>query len=460
MGVFSLQPPGMPPVSVSARLILSVLLLSGCSSPRENVAEKTTAWQTHTREEVGRLEGREKVGFSWEKAREELLSVNPDLRRARAAMMTADNQIDRVWLDLLPATSLSYSIDRGLTDMAKAGDGRLSVYAFINVPGLIGTRMRYYAAVLGKVRAGYAYELAVRERTLALWTLFRDTRRWKERKAWAKLARSRNLLVAVTGGGNAALNEYLSDYALKREADVLQDRAAALFGDYGREYVLDDADLPRPDYIAAPLDLRDVEKTGLLAMKLTATELEGARLQLLGATLVFWPDVSIGISGPPVYANGPGGSTFWRARDVRVNANVAWQLDTTLSRFYGLAETKRQVALMHRQIDITNQERIRKLLVSTELIRALKKRSADVDRRLGLVMAEPPGTDYARFASWSNELRTLISERDQLTAEADMLNTVFWFVDESKWPAPDVARYDEPDEADNERLRSFLDDKE
>lgn len=445
---------------VSARLAVSALLVSACSSPRENVAEKTADWQAHARDEVARIESRGKVTFTWAQARAELLRINPALRKARSAMLTADNQIDRVWLDLLPVTSLTYSIDRGLTDMARSGNGQFSLYAFINIPGVIGTRMRYYAAVLGKVRAGYAYELAVREQTLALWNLFRDKRRIDERRAWARYARSRNLLVSTTGGGNAALSEYLSDYALRREDDSLQDRAAQLFGDYGREYVLDDHDLPRPDYLASPLDFRDIRRSGLLAMKLTATELEGARLQLLGATLAFWPDVSVGISGPPVYSDGPGGSSFWRARDARVNANVAWQLDTNLSRVYSLYETKRQVALIHSQIDLANQERIRKLIVSSDMILALKKRAANVDRRLAAVMAEPPRTDFAGFSTWSNELRTLIAERDQLHSESDMLNAVFWFVDESKWPQPDATKYDEPDEKENERLRHFIDDKE
>ncbi len=151
-------------------------------------------------------------------------------------------------------------------------------------------------------------------------------------------------------------------------------------------------------------------------MKLTATELEGARLQMLGASLVFWPDVSVGISGPPLYSSGPGGSTFWRAQDARVNANAAWQLDTNLSGVYSLYETKRQVALFHMQIDLANQERIRKLIVSAELIRAQRKRAANVDRRLTIVMSEPPGVDFAGFATWSNELRTLIAEREQLRA--------------------------------------------
>ncbi len=441
-----------------ALTLAAAVTLSGCGSRSENVAEREAEWSQLNADTHAKMGQRERVELTWEKAHAELLRGSPELLAARANILTADAQIDRVWLDLLPASSLSYSLDRSLSDIAARGNGQLSIFAFINIPGVVSTRMRYYGAVLSKIRAEYAYDLAVREQTLALWNAYRDSRRLDDRAAWAKLARSRNLLAGT--GGTAALSELLNEHTLRKERDALQDRVGSLLGDMTKEYRLVHAGLPAPDYRDDKLDLRDTKKVGLLAMKLAATELEGGRLRRMGATLAFWPDVSAGISGPPLYSNGTNGESVWSAKEARAQANLTWRLDTQLAAVYSLAETKRQVALMRNRLILQNQERIRRLETTRNAMRTLRRRADDVDRRLSTVMAAPPATDFNSYSAWSNELRSLIVERERLGAEADALNAVFWFVEESRWPVTHPEASEEADAAEFARLNAILDNYE
>lgn len=433
----------------------AALVTTGCNSPRENITEQASLWQTKSADFAAEVKTRTVQTVGWESARTRLLSDNLAIRSARQDIITADASIERVWLDILPATTLAYSIDRGLTDITKGSNGQLSVFAFINVPGVVSMRMRYYGAVLSKVRAQYTYELTVRQKTVELWRAFRDAKRLDERRAWARMARERNLL---SGGdtGNAALSEYLSDYSLKRESDTQAANLANLLGDNSKTFRITTADLPKLAYLDAPLDPADTAHVGLLTQKLTATELEGARLRKLGATLAFWPDAGVGISGPPVYSSGPSGSSFWSARDARVYANASWNLGTNLSTIYNLNETERQVGLMRARLIEAEKLRLRLLYDSQEALKAHKRRAGDVDARLALLLSAPAAPSAEAAAAWNGDLRAVLEERRQLSSERDDLESAFWFMDDAKWAAQEPDTFKESDEKKNDEATEKL----
>lgn len=415
----------------SSIALAAALSLAGCSSPRENAAEQADTWQKTSAELVRETKGRKVREIAFCDAVPLMLEKNTDLRASRQAIITADAQIERVWLDMLPVTTMSYNIDRGMTQLCSGSDGQLTILTFINLPGIISARMRYYGAVLSKVRAEYAYRLAVRQKTVELWKTYRDWQRLSERKAWVSIARSRE--VPATSGGNAALLEYLSDFSIKREADGLHAQMSQLLGDYATAYVPVKAGTPTHDYLTKPLDPEDTLHVGLLQQKLNACELEGGRLQLLGATLAFWPDVNVGVSMPAVYSTGQNGTSFWNARDCRVSANATWNLDTGFRAVYSLNETKRQVGLMRAKLIERAQADARSLLDAAEQLKALKRRNEDVDRRLANTVSAPPVRNYAQFSAWSAELRSLIEERAALSSARDGLEAVFWFMDDARW---------------------------
>jgi hypothetical protein len=433
----------------------SALILAGCNSPRENISEQATLWQNKSADFAAEVKVRAEETVRWDSARARMIECNLDVRSARQDIISADLAIDRVWLDILPATTLSYSIDRGLTDIAKGSNGQLSIFAFINVPGLISTRMRYYGAVLSKVRAQYAYELTVRQKTVQLWRAFRDSKRLQERRSWARMARERNLLSGADAG-NAALAEYLSDYSLKREGDSQAASLGILLGDNSKKFLLSYEGLPILSYLDKPLDPADTKHVGLLTQKLTATELEGARLRKLGANLAFWPDVSVGISGPPLYSTGQSGSSFWSAKEARGFATASWNLGTNLSTLYNLNETERQVGLMRSRLIEAEKLRLRQLYDTQEALKAHKRRADDVDARLALLLSSPAAPSADLAAAWNGDLRAILEERRQLSSERDDFESAFWFMDDAKWADSEPDVFKDSDEKKNSEASNRL----
>ncbi len=418
----------------TASLLPACLLLSACSSPREDAAKSADAWKGHAADTVRVMESRSVVRIEWDAAVERMMRDNPEVRAARAAVVSADSQIERVWLDMLPMTTMTYAVRRSIA--GNDPGGQLSVWSFINIGGVIGTRMRYYSAVLSKVRAEYAYQATVRERTVALWQVFREWKRLDERRAWMRVVRAKNLLSSGMGG-NAALSEYLSEYSVLQSERGLRSSLSGILGDHRSDFTPVAAGLPSVDYLSSPLVLSDVNRVGLLASRINGVELEGARLRMLGASLAFWPDVSIGVSGPAIYSSGPGGTGWFNSRDVAANAAVTWRPDTQLSALYSLNETKRQVGLFRQRIEIGEQERIRRLEDAMVLMKSLRLRNADVDRRIATLLAQPAVASPAQYAAWASDFRSLIEQRASLGAERDALDAVFWFADESRWPSVD-----------------------
>jgi hypothetical protein len=437
---------------VSGCAVACAMLYAGCGTPRGNVEEAVAALGTAGAEDAVAQRAPERREVTWDEAWQLAERRNPRLREARASLVNADAQIDRVWLDLLPATSVSYSIDRALEQIVKGGghgSGTLSVFAFLNIPGVVSLRMRYYSAVLSRVRMEFAYELAVREQRIALWRLFRDYDRFRERRAWAGY--TRRLIGAGMDFSGAALSAYLSDYALEREEQSLQSRFGQMFGTLKCHWTPKGA-APSHDYGAAEVEgVGDAANFGLLQLQLAACELEGARLRTLGAQLAFWPDISGGLSAPPIYqtSNGNEGEK-WRWENIYARASLSWSVDTRLSNLYNLAETKRQVALIRDRLVLGNQQRTQALLDARRALVAQARQAAQVERKLLALRTAPTPVTMEQFSSFATELRSLIEQRASLSAERDTLNSLFWEQDEKHWPRATAAQLDALNESDRE----------
>lgn len=399
------------------------------------------------------------VGITWETARDRMLEHNLELRQSRAAVITADAAIDRVWLDMLPLVTMTYTVNRAMTGAGDGTQSNFSVFGFLNLPGLIGTRMRYYGAVLAYIRAEYGYAMKSREQTIALWQTFRDARLLEDRRQWAQYLRQKNLISGQTRRGGGVMTEYLSEYALKREQWELSNRLSRLLGDNATTYLpVDDPTLPKPDYTGIKIDLRRPEKWGRLLNQYTATELEGARLRRLGATLAYWPDVNLSLTSPALYSrDSTGREDFFNTNQVRAQASTTFRLDSTLAVTYSLRETKRQVALLHATIRQSTQERVRKLHEQEEYADMISLREEELKKRLLTLLAAPAATGSGEYAAWGESFRSVVTERDQLARERDQLNTLYWFLDETAWPDPMREKWTELDRQKIEAELDFLD---
>ena len=435
---------------------LVLFLFAGCGTARENATKSSEVLGRHIAAEASFQGRREKRSIAWSAALELMCEHNLELRQSRAAIVSSEAAIERVWLDMVPGLTLGYSIDRSLTALASGAEGSLSVYGFLNLAGLISTRMRHYTASLALVRAEYAYALKEREQTAALWMVFRAAKRLEEKKAWAKFVQRRNLESAFNSRLDAAMGEFISDYALKREESDLRDRFAKLLGDYRTEYIPDDTGLPELNYSKVKVDLGDTKEWGLLLNKYTATELEGARLRLLGAKLAYWPDIQISVQSPPLYTS-DGAGYSWSADALRLSTASIFRPDTTLSTSYSLMETKRQMALLRAFIRQSTAERLSKLRNQEEYSEVMTAREAELKRRMMRMLSASQATGYAEFAIWSDAFKNILTERIHLEEERDALNSVYWLIHEPKWRVPMLDRWKRLDKQKIERDLQRLD---
>jgi hypothetical protein len=316
--------------------------------------------------------------------------------------------------------------------------------------------MRHYTASLALVRAEYAYALKEREQTAALWMVFRAAKRLEEKKAWAKFVQRRNLESAFHSRVDSTMGEYMSDYALKREESDLRNRFAKLLGDYRIEYIPDDTGLPELNYSKVKVDLGNTKEWGLLFNQYTATELEGARLRLLGAKLAYWPDIQISVQSPPLYKS-DGDSYSWSADALRLSTASIFRPDTTLSTSYSLMETKRQIALLKSFIHQSTAERLSKLRNQEEYSEVMTAREEELKRRMMQMLSASQATGYAEFAIWSDAFKNILTERIHLEEERDSLNSFYWLIHEPKWRVPMLDRWKKLDKQKIDRDLQRLD---
>lgn len=176
--------------------------------------------------------------IAWNEARAAMLEGNMELTRVRNQVTAAGERLRQVSKDLLPGASLAGTFPKAVTDLGQLNrsDGALSVYAFLNIPGMVQWHLRHYGASLELMRAEYARELKERELTLALRELFLRSDLLLQRRrnlALAERWREARPLAASLAAEPAGLARESALWALDREGDDLESALATLLGDTG-----------------------------------------------------------------------------------------------------------------------------------------------------------------------------------------------------------------------------------
>lgn len=433
----------LAPLGLALALLAAALPgLTGCASAAKKVAAQEAKVRTNYAAEVTRLQSLESRTLAWPEARDLLLKQNLDLRQARNEITRAREARQRVFLDLLPIVSLSGSLSRALTDLGNVNsdDLRFSVFSFVSVPGLVNLRTRHYTAALEQLRADWAFALKERQLTAELYQTFVRYQGLKQRQQ--NLARTQLWAVADPRRPLDADPELIEResqlFAIHQDLDSIQARLATLLGSYDFRWDLSPAGLPALDYLAHPLDLADLDHTGVLFRQLQAAELEAARLGELGVKLQYWPDLNFSLSSPPLYERSGGSSRDWDIDQVNLNANTSLRLDTQWRTAFQLRDTRRQLKLMQARLELDRTLAAQRLDTARRALVLADTQLKFVTVRLETLESSPLSLNVTELRLQLQKTILLSEQRDNLLQQKAELESFFWITDDRAWPAPAI----------------------
>jgi len=418
-----------------------LVLLASCGTPFRDVGHQTAKLDAGFAAEVDRLEALPGETLGWSRALALQAERNLELKSAANSIVAAEDRVRQVFRDLIPGAGISGNLTKALTDLGTLNrdDVALSLYGFLNVPGVVQQRTRYYSACLELIRARWAYELKQRELAIRLHEVFlrEEVFAQRERNLLASM-RWQTQSVAELGleANPAVIERETLRWALQRERMAMQTELSGLLGSSARNWRPDPRGLPKHDYLADPPDLRNTARIGVLFRQLQAVELEGARLAESGVKLRYWPDLSINITSPPIYEIPGSRRGDWNFDDVFVNLSSSVVFDTRGQLAVQLRETRRQVAVLRARLEEENTRTIQKLVTARRALEMNRQQLRLTELRLDAMRGLERSLDPARNREQLERLLALDERRAGLMLERAQLQAMFWLMDERKWQRP------------------------
>jgi hypothetical protein len=423
----------------SVTSLLAAFALTGCYSAKKRVARNfrdiQMQWQTNVARQVALPE----QVLNWEQAVARLEAGNLKLRRARMDITNAQENVRQVFKDLLPTINLRSGVSKTLESLPATSidDVTFNIDSFFNIPGFVSMGTRLFAGRLVLLRAQAMYELGRREQTIELYKLFLSFQ--DSMSVEAQLNEERNLARAIEQVDPLAGQILLRDLetrelTLAKERDSFQDKAGDIFGNRDWRWILVTTNLPTFDYDANPLPVADTNRIAQLQMKLAAIEFVGAWARIKGVQLQYWPDLTLFITGPPLYRRSGNQESFWDAGQVRANANFFWRLDTRGQVSRQLRQTRRDQEIQLARLRQDAVALIDKILAAQKLVVVLRQEADQLTQLTPLLGQIPPAADYTGILKANETARSLRDQERKLRRELAELNTLFWFVDDAKWP--------------------------
>jgi hypothetical protein len=418
-----------------------LVLVSGCRSPQTRVEQHMhdlrVEWRTNWAHQA-HLPVRM---IDWPEAVALMQGQNLKLRQARVEITNSQEMVRQVFRDLTPTLNLRSGLSKRVRDIPTltADDVTFSVDSFFNIPGVVSLAPRYYTARLMLLRSETARELAEREQTIELYKLF-----WaaQEVQEYAQQLERQKAIAEAMGEidpftGSMMLTEVETrELGNRHEAESLQARAGELLGDRSWNWVFRTNDLPKLRYDLAPLPLEDTNRVAQLQMKLVALELEGARARVMGTKLRYWPELTLFVTGPPIYQRAAGRERFWDADEVTASANLFWYLDTRGYIGRQLRQMERANLIQRERFRQESLALMNRLMFTQTILEDTLEKAREIEFQLEVLQAAPPLQSYAALQRYADEHRALMEQQRRMHRELAELQTLFWFVDEAAWEEP------------------------
>src|SRR5258706_8348305 len=343
------------PLSLVKNLRVVLILLvctavSGCVSPKKRVARNLRTLQYQWQTNVARQMALPERALTWSEAVVQLEGGNLKLWRAKADITNADENVRQVFKDLYPTLNFRSGLSKSLQTLPATSfdDVTFSLDSFFNIPGFVSIGTPLFPSRLIRQRAKAYYELTEREQKIELFRLFLafDDQTAAEKQLEDDLAMAHAIQKIDALAGSILLRDVETrSISLAKERESLQDKAGDLFANREWRWILVSDGLPEFRYDLNPLQLSDTNNVARLQLRLAAIELTGAWARIKGIQLQYWPDLTLFITGPPLYQRSGQSQTFWNAGQIRANANFYWRIDTRGQIANQLRQTERDQAM-------------------------------------------------------------------------------------------------------------------
>ena len=437
----------MTPPDFKAVAAILALCVAGCRAPREGVAEQEVALAGRISEEVSRIENLGGESLSWKSALALMNERNIEINESRNQILSAEDSLKQIYRDLIPGGSISAGVNTALTDLANLSgdDFALSVFSFLNLPGVIAYRVRYYASTLELMRARWAYELRVREKTIQLHEVFLQQQLLLERTKNIRLSsrfQPRQSILSGLDTTPESLRKEELALNLERQSRAIQAQISRLLGSSRSRWKLDSSGLPDWDYVKRPLTLKNPKEFGTLFRQLQALQLEGQRLSKLGVKLRYWPDLRISVSTPALFTVTEGRRNGFDFDQLFVSLSTSVQLDTRLSIWTQLKQLERRIALDRQRLAQENSILIEQLMTNQKALELNAKQIRLNEIRIRAMRKEERSLDPRKSRDQLENSLSLSERRASLIIEKANLQSSLWLLDERRW---DRVKWDEPE---------------
>lgn len=424
------------------RLWLACLPFSAfcaCQSPRDTLPDTWANLETQWRATLAQdFHPNNPISLNWEEAVNLMHDNNIKLKRAQLDIQRSQDQLSQIYWNLVPLLNVQLRADTSLRQISSFGWDNISldINGLINIPGLVSMQSNLYGARLALLRSEIAWFLAQREQTIELYQTFRKYHSLQRRRSFLHFSERQAALWQNVDPFQATrqreeLRRQRRQY--DQEEEALQQNLHRLVGLSENWWEPEPEGMPTWDYLEAPLPIEDLRTTGFLQSLLLAVELEGAAARVRGVELQYWPDLSISISGPPLYQIRDGKGKFWDARDIHLFASVFWQIDTQGRIRRQLRQMAAESEIQKAELELQTIEQARRLQQAQELYQEQFEELSKLDEELEWLqdlLQAGQGADPVRNLQ---AIQTLIEERTLLESKLDEFFTLFWFVDERRW---------------------------
>ena len=424
-----------------AGLAAALLFIAGCSSPEKKVAlkmdELKARWQTNVQHQANLPE---RI-LDWPSARQLMLENNLKLLSSRNDITNSIENYRQIYRELVPTLNARAGVTKTLArlDTLSPDDVTFSADSFFNVPGLVNFGSRIYVGKLQMLRARTAYALMEREQTIELYRLFMSVQEFQAELEKLTVQRANASVMREIDPFTGRMLETeleVREIAGEKDDRTLQQRTSDLLGVYNYKWIFSTNELPDLRYNSEPLPLTDTNRVAQLQLKLVALELEAARMTILGMKLHYWPELTIFISGPPIYQNVAGRDRWWDATQVRGSADLYWQLDTRGYIGRQIKQTRRSHALQREKFEQESLALMDRLIFTQDLLARTQEQLDRTNKEIEFLLAIPPSQTFSSVQKYIEDYRQLTQQRIRLRYEISEFNALFWFMDEQAWPKP------------------------
>ncbi len=279
--------------------------VGGCTAARmgKRLEGNVTAQRSEFREILAGFETEPSQTISWNKAYKRMVAENLSLRQSRLRVSETKRQKSRQWLTLVPRVSSFVNIGASISELSDLGSDDLnaSLLANFNIPNPFEFYGNLYAASLQEQEAIWSHELDERRAYTQLYAVFIEAETLDEAEA-AYQRRLKSLLDNQSGDiGQLVKSVTLELQAIKRRRLYQRLSVNQLLNTPGANWK-PEGRLPKISYAGRHRRMVVGEKFGKLALNLQAIQIEGAILRVRQVKFQQWPNVSFGLSTPPLYS--------------------------------------------------------------------------------------------------------------------------------------------------------------